>query len=299
MARILRSFILTVGAGLLLAGCADDGGAVRVGPPAGSAVGGGGSQLSNSDLGRAASEPELVAAVATYRAYVLREAATIRTRTTVLTDAVRSRDLVRARAAYAPSRLSWERIEPVAGLVPELDGVLDSRVDDVSGADDPQWTGWHRIEYLLWRQNSTAAARPLADRLDRDLVTLERRLRTVPITPKAIALGAGALIEEVSQGKITGEEDRYSHTDLWDFAGNVQGAQAAYSVFAARLKARDAGLAATVDRQFATVEASLAPYRSGEGYQPYPALAAADKARMQAQLAALAESLAQLPAAVT
>ena len=42
-----------------------------------------------------------------------------------------------------------------------------------------------------------------------------------------VSNGAAELIEEVSEGKITGEEDRYSKTDLWDFDANLQGSQAA------------------------------------------------------------------------
>ena len=37
--------------------------------------------------------------------------------------------------------------------------------------------------------------------------------------------GAAGLIEEVAASKISGEEDRYSHTDLWDFQANVEGSQ--------------------------------------------------------------------------
>lgn len=37
--------------------------------------------------------------------------------------------------------------------------------------------------------------------------------------------GAAGLIEEVAASKISGEEDRYSHTDLWDFRANVEGSQ--------------------------------------------------------------------------
>ena len=29
----------------------------------------------------------------------------------------------------------------------------------------------------------------------------------------------------VKNSKISGEEDRYSHTDLWDFQANVEGSQ--------------------------------------------------------------------------
>ena len=61
-----------------------------------------------------------------------------------------------AKAQFAPSRVNWERIEPIAGLVSEIDGAVDSRVDDFASPEDPKWTGWHRLEYLLWEKDTTA-----------------------------------------------------------------------------------------------------------------------------------------------
>ena len=54
-----------------------------------------------------------------------------------------------------------------------------------------------------------------------------------------MANGAAELIEEVSEGKITGEEDRYSKTDLWDFDANLQGSQAAIDKLSPALKEAD------------------------------------------------------------
>ena len=50
--------------------------------------------------------------------------------------------------------------------------------------------------------------------------------------------GAAELIEEVSEGKITGEEDRYSHTDLWDFAANIEGSKQLIMLLDARDRSR-------------------------------------------------------------
>ncbi len=237
--------------------------------------------------------------MAAYKTYVLGEVTTLRQETKLFTDAVRAGNVAEAKKQFAPSRVSWERIEPIAGLVEEIDGAVDARVDDFANEADPKWTGWHKLEYLLWEKNTAAGGKPLADQLDKDLGTLETQLKTVEITPKAVALGAGELIEEVSKGKITGEEDRYSHTDLWDFAANVEGAKAAYGVFKPVLAAKDAALVKALDDRFAAVEASLKPYAvAGGGYQPYTALKPADKVKMQAQLAALSEELAKLPAAL-
>ena len=297
--------VLTLVAALgLLAGCSDDGGTVRSegggsGSGSGSTGSGSGSGLSASDLGSQSGDKDVTAAVAAYKTYVLGEVATLRQETKLFTDAVRAGDVAEARKQYAPSRVSWERIEPIAGLVEEIDVAVDARVDDFADESDPKWTGWHKLEYLLWVKKTAAGGKPLADQLDRDLGTLETQLKTIEITPKAVALGAGELIEEVSKGKITGEEDRYSRTDLWDFAANVEGAKAAYGVFKPVLAAKDAALVKTLDDRFTAVEASLKPYAvAGGGYRPYTALKPADKTRMQAQLGALSEDLAKLPAAL-
>lgn len=291
-----------------LAGCgSDDGAGVRsesqpsaTASSAGAGSGSGsGSGLSGSDLGTPGADKEVEAAAAGYRRYVLGEVSTLRAQTTRFTDAVRAGNVEQAKQRYAPSRTSWERIEPIAGLLAEIDGTVDSRVDDFAGPDDPKFTGWHRLEYLLWVKRTATGGTPFADQLDRDLATLQTKLQTTPITAKAVALGAGELVEEVSKGKITGEEDRYSHTDLWDFAANIDGSRAALQVFEPILSIKDSELLKALRTQFTAVDGMLAPYRlPTNGYQPYTALRPADKTRMQAALAALAESLAKLPAAL-
>ena len=94
----------------------------------------------------------MASGVAAYCDYVSQQVDETIAATTTFTDAVRAGDLQAARAAYAPSREGWERIEPIAGLVEQIDGAVDSRVDDFAGPNDPTFTGWHRLEYLLWKQ---------------------------------------------------------------------------------------------------------------------------------------------------
>ena len=292
--------VLALSAALaVLAGCSDDGGQVRSEGGGSSSGSGSGSGLSSSDLGSQSANQDITAATNEYKTYVQGEVTALRAATKKFTDAVRAGNVAEAKKQYAPSRVSWERIEPIAGLVEEIDVAVDARVDDFASVDDPKWTGWHKLEHLLWVKNTTAGGAALATKLDTDLATLDTKLKTIDITPKAVALGAGELIEEVSEGKIDGEEDRYSRTDLWDFAANVEGSKAAYTVFKPILAAKDAALAGKLDSGFAAVEGSLKPYQvAGGGYQSYTALKPADKTRMQAQLAALSEELAKVPAAL-
>jgi iron uptake system component EfeO len=241
----------------------------------------------------------LDAGVVSYRAYVLEQAGQTRAATAVFTDAVRAGDLEAARSAYAPSRVGWERIEPVAGLVEELDGRLDARVDDFAGVDDPEFTGWHRLEHLLFDRGTTEGGAPFADRLDADLATLERELAEADLTALDMATGATELVEEVSRGKITGEEDRYAHTDLWDFAANIEGSAAAVERLRPALEVQDPQLLAGIETGMTEVQAGLEPYAlPGGGYAPYDQLTDADRTRLSAQLAALAEDLSRVSGAL-
>ena len=80
--------------------------------------------------------------------------------TTTFTDAVRAGDIEAAKEAYPVSRRSWERIEPIAGLIEDIDTAVDAREDDYDGPDDPAFTGWHQLEYLLWTAGDVSRGRP-------------------------------------------------------------------------------------------------------------------------------------------
>jgi iron uptake system component EfeO len=252
-----------------------------------------GSGISGEVEGSSTDNPLVEDAVVAYTAYVNEQVDATIAATTTFTDAVRAGDVAAAKAAYAPSRQGWESIEPIAGLVEEIDGKVDARVDDFENEQDPEFTGWHRLEYILFSQNTTEGAAPFADQLDADLQTLKTELAEIEIPPAALAVGSSELIEEVSTGKITGEEDRYSGTDLWDFAANVEGSEEAFTLLTAAVEAEDPELVAEIEAQFAELETQLGAYSDGAGgYQPYSSLTEGDKAAMQTTLAGLSENLA-------
>ena len=248
-----------------------------------------GSDLSETDN-------ELVnAAVTQYKQYVEQQVDALVAATTTFTNAVRAGDVEAAKAAYAPLRVSWERIEPIAGLVPDIDGATDSRVDDFEGVDDPNFTGWHRLEYLLWEQNTTAGGAEFADKLDADLASLEQQVAALELPAGALPAGAADLIEEVSEGKITGEEDRYSHTDLWDFAANIDGSKQLIVLLTPAIEAEDPDLVTKINRGFTDIDSQLAVYKDGNGgYVSYEQLTDADKDKMKATLAQLSENVSQV-----
>jgi len=142
------------------------------------------------------------------------------------TDAVIAGDLAKAQKLYASTHVHWERAEPIAELFSDLDKTMDSRADDFAKKEaDPEFTGYHRIEKALFQDKTTKGMKPFAEKPQKDGLELQKRIATLTIEPKNMVDGAAGLIEEVAATKISGEEDRYSHTDLWDFSANVEVSQ--------------------------------------------------------------------------
>ena len=204
--------------------------------------------------------------------------------------------MAKAKTLFGPTRAYYERIEPVAESFGDLDPDIDARENDV---DDPaQWEGFHRIEKALWVSGSTAGMGPVANKLVANVEKLQALVATARYQPAQLANGASELLDEVGKSKVTGEEDRYSHTDLFDFAANVEGAQKAYQLLAPELQTKDPALAATIETRFTDVTTALAAYRIGTGYVDYSTVGQAQRRVLAQKVDALAEPLSHVSALV-
>jgi iron uptake system component EfeO len=102
----------------------------------------------------------------------------------------------------------------------------------------------------------------------------------------------------VANSKITGEEDRYSHTDLWDFAANVDGSQAAVAALRPALEQREPGLVEQIDTAFANVDDELGKYRVGDGWKLQNQLSEAELKGLSDVINALAEPISKVAGVV-
>ncbi|AYN26784.1 MULTISPECIES: iron uptake system protein EfeO [Buttiauxella] len=230
-----------------------------------------------------------------YKTYVTAQVAELVKGTKAFTDAVKAGDIEKAKSLYAPTRQYYERIEPIAELFSDLDGSIDAREDDYEQkANDPKFTGFHRLEKALFGDNSTKGMEKYADQLNSDVLDLQTRISELAFPPGKVVGGAAGLIEEVAASKISGEEDRYSHTDLWDFQANVDGAQKIVNLLRPLLVKDNAPLLAKVDANFKKVDAILAKYRTKDGFETYDKLTDADRNALKGPVTALAEDLSQL-----
>ncbi|MGV9313744.1 iron uptake system protein EfeO [Streptomyces sp. NPDC003691] len=249
--------------------------------------------------------PEMDAAVAAYRQYVQQQAERTLPRAKVFTDAVAAGDVAAAKKAYAPSRIGWERTEPVAESFGDIDPRVDLREDGLEKGQE--WTGWHRLEKALWQDGRIGPReKTLAATLMKDLNDWQRRVGTAELTPTSMANGAKELLDEVATGKVTGEEERYSHTDLVDFQANVEGARKSHELLKPVAAKNDAALVAELDRRFAALETLLNKYRtdraapSADAYTfvSYDTVGTAQRKELSDAVNALAEPLSRLAAAV-
>jgi iron uptake system component EfeO len=239
----------------------------------------------------------LTDATTKYQQYVAAEVDKLLPATKTFTDAVRGGNLAAAKAAFAPARYYYEEVEPVAESFGDLDPDLDARIDDVDNPAD--WTGFHRIEKGLWEDKSTKGLAPIATKLDQDVAKLKTLVATVKFQPAQLANGATELLNEVASSKITGEEDRYSHTDLSDFEANVIGGQTAFQLLQPALQKIDPTLSTTVQQQFAAVLDSIKPYKKGNDYVDYSTVTEDQRKALTQKVDALAEPLSQVAAKVT
>ncbi|MFF0674194.1 iron uptake system protein EfeO [Streptomyces tendae] len=252
----------------------------------------------------AARDPRLDRAVAAYRQYVQQQADETLPKAEAFAKAVKAGDPAAAKKAYAPSRIGWERTEPVAESFGDIDPKVDVREDGLEDGQDPatDWTGWHRLEKALWQDGKIGdREKELATTLVTDLKDWQNRVGKAEITPTSMANGAKELLDEVATGKVTGEEERYSHTDLVDFKANVEGAQQSYALLKPVAKENDAALTTELDRQFAALDKLLDQYRpstSSYEFTSYDKVGKADRKELSDAVNALAEPLSKLAAAV-
>lgn len=234
-----------------------------------------------------------------YKRYVKSQAEALVPATEAFAAAVKSGDVAKAKALYPTSRTYWERIESVAESFPnDLDPRVDLREADLEPGQ--KWTGFHRLEKELWVSGIQPDSAAVADQLVADVKELAAGVKSLDwsIDPTRIAGGAQGLLDEIAVSKITGEEDIFSHTDLWDFNANIEGSQTAVASVRPILDDRDPELGKRVDQRFAAVEALLNKYRQGDGFVLYDTVTEPQRQELSRAIDALSKEVSQVQGVV-
>ncbi|GAB7068594.1 peptidase M75 family protein [Mycobacterium hodleri] len=230
-----------------------------------------------------------------YKRYVNSQTEALIPAVDVFVAAVKKGDVNAAKAQYPVARTYYERIEPVAESFPDdLDPRIDLREADLEPGQ--KWTGFHALEKQLWVTGLQPDANALADQLVADVKELNDGVKAPGFTVDStkIAGGAQGLLDEIASSKISGEEDIFSHTDLWDFEANLQGSQTAVSSVRPILDERNADLGKKVDQRFAESEALLQKYRKGDGFVLYDTVTEPQRQELSRSIDALSKEVSQV-----
>ena len=201
--------------------------------------------------------------------------------------------LEEAKALYPKARMYFERSEPIAESFGDLDPRIDNREADLG--PNEVWTGFHAIEKILWTQNTTKGTEQLGKQLIADVKELHAKIPTAEVTGDLMVQGSVDLLNEVSTSKITGEEEIFSHTDLYDFKANIEGAEKIFAILKPKIQAKNPALVTELEQKFDAVNQLLAKHQVGQqDYKSYKELTPADTKALAEAVNKLGEPLAQM-----
>ncbi|WP_145273991.1 iron uptake system protein EfeO [Prescottella equi] len=234
-----------------------------------------------------------------YKRYVDSQLTALQETVTAFVASIKAGDVIAAKAQYPLTRTYYERIEPIAESFPDdLDPRIDLREVDVEPGWN--WTGFHRLEKDLWVQGLQPDTNAIADQLVADIQELADGVAAPDfvVDPIQVAGGAQTLLDEIARTKITGEEDVFSHTDLYDFQANADGSQAAIASLRPILDDRNPELAARIDQRFADLDAELAQFRQGDGFVSYETVTEPQRQALSQKIDALSAEVSQVQGVV-
>ena len=232
-----------------------------------------------------------------YKKFVENQVDTLLKDTEKFAETIKSGNLDEAKKQYPVIRMAYERSEPIAESFGELDVNIDFRLADYleENKTEEGWRGFHRIEKIMWEQNTTKGTEEYADQLVKDIKELKAKVATVEVTPDLMVTGAVDLLNEVATQKITGEEEVYSHTDLYDFKANIEGAEEIFKIFKPLIEKKDGKLAKDLTEKFATINSLLDKYKTDEKhYKLYTDLTKENTKELSEAVTKLGDPLSQM-----
>ena len=240
---------------------------------------------------------QLKQATELYKKFVENQVDTLLKDTEKFAETIKAGNLEEAKKQYPLIRMSYERSEPIAESFGELDVNIDFRLADYleEKKTEDGWRGFHKIEKIMWEQNTTKGTEEYADQLVKDIKELKAKVATVEVTPDLMVTGAVDLLNEVATQKITGEEEIFSHTDLYDFKANIEGAEEIFKIFKPLIEKKDSKLAKDLVEKFATINGLLDKYKTDDKhYKLYTDLTKENTKELSEAVTKLGEPLSQM-----
>jgi iron uptake system component EfeO len=244
----------------------------------------------------AKAKPSMVAFVgplSEFRVYLSLQGSALIKAVTALQQAIDAGDLSQAQALYLPARAAYQRIAPAAQRLAELDNAINARADYFEKREqDPQFRGFHRLEYALFKQRNLDGLAPVAQQLLTDVTTLKQQLLAQSLPPEQLVSIIQRNLNSIAEVRASsGEEERYSHSDLNGFAGNLEATRKVVDLLRPLLSKSAPELTGKIDNALNAFDAELNGFKVDGGYASYDSVSAAQRQQIADKAKALATAL--------
>ncbi|MHC8333693.1 iron uptake system protein EfeO [Pseudomonas sp. LB3P25] len=244
----------------------------------------------------AKAKPSMVAFVgplSEFRVYLSTQNSALIKAVTALEHAIEAGDLTQAQALYVPARAAYQRIAPAAQRLAELDNTINARADYFEKRElDPGFVGFHRLEYALFQQRTLDGLTPVAQRLIADVTTLKQQLPAQSLPPEQLVSIVVRNLNSIADVRASsGEEERYSHTDLNGFAANLDATRKVVDLLRPLLSKSAAELLPKIDSAVIAFDAELNDFKVKEGYASYDSVSAEQRKQIADKAKVLADAL--------
>jgi iron uptake system component EfeO len=286
---VTRSLPITLGAGTYAIKCLVEDNDPVVGPSV---------HITGSSTSGPAALPvsynDLYGPTRDYQKYVTGGLETLAAKTKTLAADVDKGDLKAAKKSWLPAHLAYESLGAAYGTFGDFEGAIDGRPAGLpKGVHDPDFTGFHRVEYGLWHGESAKSLRSSADRLLKDVKALKADFPNEDMEPGDLPLRAHEIMENTLQFELTGASDEGSGTNLATAAANLEGTRRTIDVLRPLLKPRYTALP-QVDAQLDRVQALLDAQKHGGTWTPIRSLGTSARESIDGAVGDLLERLAPI-----
>lgn len=245
---------------------------------------------------QAKARPSMVAFIgplSEFRVYLSTQGSALVKAANALQLAIDAGDLKQAQALYLPARAAYQRVAPAAQRLAELDNAINARADYFEQREqDPGFSGFHRLEYGLFQKHDLAGLAPVAQRLSSDVASLKQQLLAQTLPPEQLVNIVARSMRSLAELRASsGEEERYSHSDLNGFAANLETTRKVIDLLRPLLAKSAAQLLPQVDSAADALATRLANLRDGFGYVAYDQVDARQRKDIADKAKALADAL--------
>jgi high-affinity iron transporter len=286
-----RDLVATIGAGSYAWRCV---------PKGAKAVTSAAVRVAVGEAGRAVlpvSEGDLAVPLAAYRAYVQKGLANLLAKTRTLEQDIDASHLDTAREHWLPAHEQYAELGAAYGTFGDYDAKINGRpVGLPRGVRDPDFTGFHRIEYGLWHGESAAPLARSARQLTGNVAALSKDLPKQEFDVADLPLRSHEILENTLHQELTGANDYGSGTVLATTEANLKGTEKIVDLLRPLIQARNPKVLTAADRWMRRTQQLVLSARGSNGrWKTLDQLPAATRQQLNGALSQLLEELAPIP----